>query len=132
MDKKNPLKISDTTFRDGHQSSLATRMRIEDMEAIASEMDKAGLNVLDLKDRFGNRWSFNGNIDVRILASNDKDKIRREVLTKLNAAKGGGYIIQSDHSIPENVDFASYDYMIQLIRQHGNYPLNLAEFDEAL
>ena len=33
MDKiaKKPIKITDTTLRDGHQSSLATRMRTEDM-----------------------------------------------------------------------------------------------------
>ncbi|MEK7281828.1 MAG: pyruvate carboxylase subunit B, partial [Chloroflexota bacterium] len=40
--KKNPLKITDTTLRDGHQSSLATRMRTEDMEVLASDMDKIG------------------------------------------------------------------------------------------
>jgi len=28
---KNPIKIQDNTFRDGHQSTLATRMRTEDM-----------------------------------------------------------------------------------------------------
>ena len=28
---KNPVKICDTTFRDAHQSTLATRMRTEDM-----------------------------------------------------------------------------------------------------
>lgn len=28
---KNPVKIQDNTFRDGHQSLLATRMRTEDM-----------------------------------------------------------------------------------------------------
>ena len=93
---------------------------------------KAGLNVVDLKRRFGKRWSFNGNIDVRILAKHDRDKIRREVLTKLNAAKGGGYIIQSDHSIPEDVDFADYDTMVQLVREHGRYPLQLGEFDCAV
>jgi len=38
---KNPLKITDVTFRDGHQSSIATRMRTEDMEEVAEEMDKA-------------------------------------------------------------------------------------------
>ena len=48
MDEKNPLKITDTTFRDGHQSSLATRMRTEDMEAIASEMDKAGFYSMEV------------------------------------------------------------------------------------
>jgi uroporphyrinogen decarboxylase len=90
---------------------------------------KAGLDVVDLKRRYGKRWAFNGNIDVRVLATNDRDRIRREVLTKLNAGKGGGYILQSDHSIPDNVAPASYDYLIQLAREYGRYPLNLGEFD---
>ncbi|HOV73447.1 MAG TPA: uroporphyrinogen decarboxylase family protein [Candidatus Hydrogenedentes bacterium] len=90
---------------------------------------KAGLDVVELKRRFGRRWAFNGNIDVRVLATNNRDAIRREVLTKLNAAKGGGYIVQSDHSVPDNVDPASYDYMVQLVRQYGVYPLHLDEYD---
>lgn len=48
MEKKNPLKITDTTLRDGHQSSLATRMRTEDMEAVAEEMDKAGFYSMEV------------------------------------------------------------------------------------
>ena len=90
---------------------------------------KAGLDVVDLKRRFGRRWAFNGNIDVRVLATNDRDKVRREVLTKLNAAKGGGYIFQSDHSVPDNVAPATYEYVMQLVREHGRYPLALGEFD---
>ena len=39
---KNPVKITDLTFRDGHQSLLATRMRTEDLETLAEDMDKAG------------------------------------------------------------------------------------------
>ncbi len=46
--EKNPLKITDVTFRDGHQSSLATRMRTEDMEAIAEEMNKAGFHSMEV------------------------------------------------------------------------------------
>ncbi|MBN2269715.1 MAG: hypothetical protein JXN61_03820 [Sedimentisphaerales bacterium] len=90
---------------------------------------KAGLDVVDLKRRFGSRWAFNGNIDVQVLETNDREKVRREVLTKLNAAKGGGYILQSDHSIPTNVDPQTYDYVIELVRQYGKYPLQLGEFD---
>ena len=45
---KNPLKITDVTFRDGHQSSLATRMRTGDMESIAEEMDKAGFYAMEV------------------------------------------------------------------------------------
>jgi hypothetical protein len=91
---------------------------------------KAGLDVVDLKRRFGRRWAFNGNINVQVLETNDREKVRREVLTKLNAAKGGGFILQSDHSIPDNVDPATYDYMIELVRQYGRYPLELGDYDQ--
>lgn len=43
-----PVKITDTTLRDAHQSSLATRMRIEDMLPIAEEMDQVGFNSLEV------------------------------------------------------------------------------------
>ncbi len=39
---KNPVKITDLTLRDGHQSLFATRMRTADMEPIAAEMNKVG------------------------------------------------------------------------------------------
>jgi hypothetical protein len=53
------------------------------------------------------------------------------VLTKLNAAKGGGYIVQSDHSVPSNVSGENYDYVIQLVREFGRYPLQLGKYDLA-
>jgi pyruvate carboxylase subunit B len=45
---KNPVKISDTTFRDAHQSNLATRLRIEDMAPIAAEMDAIGFYSMEV------------------------------------------------------------------------------------
>ena len=37
-----PLKITDVVLRDGHQSLLATRMRIDDMLPVAAELDDIG------------------------------------------------------------------------------------------
>ncbi|MAF84971.1 MAG: pyruvate carboxylase [Dehalococcoidales bacterium] len=48
MTTKNPLKITDVTFRDGHQSSLATRMVTKDMEGIAEEMNQAGFYSMEV------------------------------------------------------------------------------------
>ena len=93
---------------------------------------KAGLDVVELRRQFGRRWAFNGNINVQVLETNDRDKVKAEVLRKLNAAKGGGYIFQSDHSVPSNVDPATYDFVIELLREYGKYPLDLGDFDEAL
>jgi uroporphyrinogen decarboxylase len=90
---------------------------------------KAGLDVVDLRRRFGHRIGFCGNMDVQLWASGTKEELRAAVLTKLNAAKGGGFIFQSDHSVPDNVSPDNYDYVVQLVRLHGVYPLHLEEFD---
>ncbi|MHC4662292.1 MAG: pyruvate carboxylase subunit B, partial [Planctomycetota bacterium] len=44
----NPLRITDTTFRDGHQSLLATRMRIEDILPFLREVDEIGFHSLEV------------------------------------------------------------------------------------
>ena len=45
---KNPIKLTDTTFRDAHQSLLATRLRMEDMEPIVADMDALGLHSAEV------------------------------------------------------------------------------------
>lgn len=40
--------ITDTTFRDAHQSLLATRLKTEDMEPIASRMDEIGFASMEV------------------------------------------------------------------------------------
>ncbi|MBW6487077.1 MAG: pyruvate carboxylase subunit B [Syntrophobacterales bacterium] len=44
----NPVKIQDNTFRDGHQSIYATRMRTEDMLPIAEQMDETGFWAMEV------------------------------------------------------------------------------------
>ena len=41
-------KITDTTFRDGHQSLMATRLRFEDMAPIAEKMDSVGFYSMEV------------------------------------------------------------------------------------
>ena len=48
MAKKIPLKVTDTTFRDGQQSIFATRMQTEDMSSIAAEMNRAGFYSMEV------------------------------------------------------------------------------------
>jgi len=46
--KKYGLGITDTTLRDGQQSLLATRMRLEDMLPICEKLDQAGFHSLEV------------------------------------------------------------------------------------
>jgi len=43
-----PVRIQDNTFRDGHQSLFATRMRTEDMLPLAEEMDHMGYWAMEV------------------------------------------------------------------------------------
>jgi pyruvate carboxylase subunit B len=45
---KQPLKITDLTFRDGHQSLFATRMRTEDIEPILDTVGKVGYHAMEV------------------------------------------------------------------------------------
>ena len=45
---KNPVKICDITLRDGHQSLFATRMRTEDMEMLADDLNKCGFYAMEV------------------------------------------------------------------------------------
>jgi len=90
---------------------------------------KAGLDVVELRRKFGHRIGFCGNMDVVTWAEADEEELKKTVLTKLNAAKGGGFIFQSDHSVPDNISGQKYDYVVNLVREYGKYPLQLGEYD---
>ena len=45
---KNPIKIQDLSFRDGHQSIFATRGRTEDMLPVAEMMDEIGFYSMEI------------------------------------------------------------------------------------
>ena len=84
---------------------------------------KAGLDVVELKKRYAGKLAFAGNVDVRVLETNDPLQIEREVRYKLQAAAGGGWVFQSDHSVSSSVTPESYALAIKTLRACGNYPL---------
>ena len=87
---------------------------------------KAGMDALELRRRFGHRMAFCGNSDIQVWESGDREAIRREVLRKLNAARGGGFIFQSDHSVSSAVSGPTYDYIVASCASTGGIPCNSA------
>lgn len=90
---------------------------------------KAGLDIVKLKKKYGNRLAYNGNINTQILETGTFEDIKNEILYKLNAAKGGGFIFQTDHSVTSAVPPENYEYAISLVEKFGQYPLNLGKYD---
>jgi uroporphyrinogen decarboxylase len=90
---------------------------------------KASLDAVELRKKYGQKLGICGNSNMQVWETGDKDMIREEVLRKLNAAKGGKYIFQSDHSVASNISGHTYDYIVKLVREYGKYPLDLGEYD---
>lgn len=86
---------------------------------------KAGMDAVALRQQYGHRLAFCGNSDIRVWERGDRQEIRAEVLHRLQAARGGGFIFQSDHSVSSSVAGTTYDYIVKLVRQFGRYPLQL-------
>lgn len=83
---------------------------------------RAGMDVRELAPQYGDRLGFCGNIDVTVLATNDRDRIRPELHTKLAAAMPyRGYIYHSDHSIPPGVTLDTYRWVLEEVRRVGVY-----------
>ncbi len=83
---------------------------------------KAGMDLVELKREYGDYLAFMGGIDVRAMADPDPRVIEEEIARKIPVAKvGGGYIYHSDHSVPNNVSFAQYQRVLELVHKYGRY-----------
>lgn len=83
---------------------------------------KAGMDLLELYHDFGDRLSFMGGIDVRTLYGNDPARIESELSAKVPIVKGRfGYVLHSDHSIPDQVMYDSYRFFVDRGMELGRY-----------
>jgi uroporphyrinogen decarboxylase len=83
---------------------------------------KARMDIRNLCPRYGGRMAFFGNVDVMVLFTNDRAAIEREVKAKLAAGMATrGYIYHSDHSVPPQVSWDTYQFVIGLLDKYGRY-----------
>ena len=83
---------------------------------------KAGMDLRRLAPKFGDRLAFFGNVDVMEYITNDRARIETEVKAKLAAGMATkGYIYHSDHSVPPQVSWETYQFIISLLEKYGNY-----------
>lgn len=83
---------------------------------------KASMDVRKLCPKYGDRLAFFGNIDVMKMATNDLELIEDEIRQKLTAGKATkGYAYHSDHSVPPQVTWQTYQTIIAMVKKYGNY-----------
>jgi uroporphyrinogen decarboxylase len=83
---------------------------------------KAGMDLLKLYRDYGDILSFMGGIDVRALYTNDRQVIDAELEAKIpEVMQNYGYVLHSDHSIPNTVHYDTYQYFIEKGLDLGTY-----------
>ncbi len=83
---------------------------------------KANMDVRELAPLYGPRLGFCGNMDVTVMMTNDRERIREEIRSKLEATMPyNGYIYHSDHSIPPGVTLQTYQFVLDEVRRLGRY-----------
>ncbi len=73
--RTNPVKVTDVTLRDGHQSVFATRMRTEDIAQVVPEMERTGFYSMEV-------WG-GATFDVAIRFLNEDPWDRPRLLKKM-------------------------------------------------
>ncbi len=91
-------------------------------DALQPLESKARMDVRQLAPKYGRQLSLFGNIDVMAMITNDMDVIEAEIAAKFPAAMAAkGYLYHSDHSVPPQVSWPTYQAIIKLIEKHGSY-----------
>lgn len=83
---------------------------------------KAGMDLIRIFKNYGDVLSLMGGIDVRVLCTNNKAAIDRELIAKIPIVmQNNGYCLHSDHSIPPTVEYETLRYFIEKGQSLGTY-----------
>lgn len=83
---------------------------------------KAGMDPVSIRKEYGDKIALWGGIDTRIIGSNNFKDAEKEIVKKFTVLKKeGGYIYQSDHSIPDNIGFLQYKNFLEIVNKYREY-----------
>jgi len=85
------------------------------MDCLQAMEVKAGMDMPRIAAKHGDQITFCGNIDIRVIATNDRKLIDEELNRKIIPVlkRGSGFIVHSDHSIPPDVEHDTLKYFFE-------------------
>jgi uroporphyrinogen-III decarboxylase len=76
----------------------------------------AGMDIVALREKYGNKLAFKGGIDKHVLRGT-KEQIRDELEYKLQPQMRKGTVFGLDHRIPNGTPIENYRYYIETARE---------------
>ena len=111
---------------DGNITRVEQELLVESgIDAYQAIEPAAGMDIGDLKRRFGDRLILMGNVDcAHLLSFGTPEEVAKETERVIRlAAPGGGFVLTSSNSIHGGVRLENYLAMLETARRVGNYPI---------
>jgi uroporphyrinogen decarboxylase len=111
---------------DGKTWALLDRMVEAGIDGYQAIQPSAGMDIRELKRRYGKRLTFWGAIECGLLVAGTVEDVRREVEYDLKyGAPGGGFILGSANTIQYGAKYENYMAMLETLRAKGSYPITI-------
>ncbi|MHC4480085.1 MAG: uroporphyrinogen decarboxylase family protein [Planctomycetota bacterium] len=122
FDYADSLGLSVIVHSCGYVEPLIPGLIQAGMDCLQVMEVKAGMDPLRIKSNFGDCIALFGGMDARNLVANDRPAIARELAAKVPPLmEGGGYILHSDHSIPDTCEYETYRFFVDEGLRLGTY-----------
>jgi len=104
-----------------HLPTLIDEVGIDGLHAIEPS---ANMDIVDLKQRYGDRLALLGNLDCDLLARGTPAEIEAEVARLMReVAPGGGYVFSTSNTVLMDVPLENFTMMHAAARSYGVYPI---------
>ena len=102
---------------DGNMNSVIDAFLDAGINVMYTCEPAAGMDIVALRKKHGNRVAFKGGIDKHVLRESKED-IRRELTYKMSSVtKGGGMVFALDSRIPNGTPLENYRYYVELSKE---------------
>lgn len=104
--------------------TLVNEVGIDGYHSIESS---AGMDIFEIKKKFGNKIALIGNLDVGdLLIKGNKKEIDDEIKKLIKfIAPGGGYIFSTSNVVHSGISKDTYMFVLSKVLEYGNYPINI-------
>lgn len=111
---------------DGNITRVEQELLVESgIDAYQAIEPMAGMDIADIKQRYGSNLTLMGNIDcAHLLCEGMPEEVSAETHRVIRtAAPGGGFVLTSSNSIHGGVRLENYMAMLETARRYGSYPI---------
>jgi uroporphyrinogen decarboxylase len=107
---------------DGYVEALLPHLIEAGIDCLQPIEVKAGMDLLGIKRRYGEKIALVGGMDERVLETNDLAAVEAELQSKLGRVmEGSGYVLQVDHSVSPLVEYVTYRFFVERGLALGTY-----------